>query len=117
MTKRSKGRKLKLGEVNYLKVGQCVMARDNDMVLKCYVCDGDALPFAWPNGPAPMGYGVAAINDALVPLCEKCVKTDNTDQRDEYILRKYSGNPDLTLTDVSEEVGEAIVERGSGPTH
>jgi hypothetical protein len=100
-----------LGAVVRVNIGRCLM--NGETKLKCFTCSNEAKDWAWPDGPALLGYGIAIIEAsnsdqvAQVPLCESCYNSDDVSN---VITRKVLKAPDLEISEGGEATLEHVLE-------
>jgi hypothetical protein len=103
-------------EVVMLDWGRC--GTDDDKVLRCFACGGEARPWAWSDSRTGWGYGFVIINDDEPrPICEACFCTKNAG---EAIVRRYCGDADIEIRDLGklpDDVLEAMMEKAGKNTH
>jgi hypothetical protein len=117
-----------LGAIVNVAIGRCVVAVESKW--QCFACGKEAKDWAWPDGPALLGYGIAMIQtvqagqvlaQAQVPLCETCFNSDDVSH---VITKKVWNAPDLEFSDGGEatlehvlEIGAALSERQDATEH
>jgi hypothetical protein len=95
------------------------MEKGNDSVLQCFVCNGAAATWPWPDGPEQLAYGCISVNGSDIrPICEACFNDPDT------IGPKLLGAPDMVVKDGGEaspeeirEIAVAIRERDDSNVH
>ena len=98
---------------------------DPTVVDPCFLCDGPAGAWPWPERPEgapPVAHSFAYINDEVsLPLCEACF---NSKERDHQVTRKVMNAPNLLIHEGGEaspehvrEIAGALKEREHSSKH